>query len=126
MLRKETLRPNPHTYTPSLQWKRVVLGFRELPDPCARSTWETLLLSLASKPACETELYYAVTSPSARMGKSRRLLLSIGVCPMPLNFKLFSHPQFLDPVSWPDNKRARSSELSLISCTSSDLGISNH
>lgn len=52
--------------------KRVLLGFRALPDPRARLTWETLLLSVASKPACETKLYCAVTSRSARLGKCRR------------------------------------------------------
>lgn len=66
VLRKEAPRLSPHTYTPSLQWKRVQLGFRELPDPCVRFTWETWLLSIASMPACETKLYYAVTSHKVR------------------------------------------------------------
>lgn len=39
-----------------------------------------LLLSIASEPARETKLYYAVTSRSAGMG---RLLLNISVDPMP-------------------------------------------
>lgn len=70
---REAPRRGPHTEGPSLRWERVPPGFRELPDPGVRSTWETLLLSAASEPASETKLYCAVTS-SARMGKGRRFL----------------------------------------------------
>ena len=61
VLRKETPR-SAHTCSPSLQWKRDLLGFRVLPNPCVRFIGETLLLSIASEPAGETELYYVVTS----------------------------------------------------------------
>ena len=57
-------------------------------------TWETLLLSIASKPVCETKLYCAVTSRSARLGKSRRFRAS--ALPHALNFKLLSHLRFLN------------------------------
>lgn len=97
VLRKEPPRLSPHTYTPSLQWKRVQLGFRELPDPCVRFTWETWLLSIASMPACETKLYYAVTSHKVREWGRAALASEHQRLPDALNFKLFSHPQFFNP-----------------------------
>ena len=77
---------------PSLAGDCVLLGFRALPDPGSLLTWETLLFSIASKPVCETKLYCAVTSRSARLGKSRSFTAS--VLPHALNFKLFSHLRF--------------------------------
>lgn len=127
VLRKEAPRPSPHTYTPSLQWKRVQLGFRELPDPCVRFTWETWLLSIASMPACETKLYYAVTSHKVReWGRAGACLQASAFTRCP-EFQTLLPPPIFQPVSWPDNKRPRSSKLSLISCLSSDLlGVLNH
>ena len=79
VLRLEVPRPSRHTGTPSLQWKRVWLGFRALSDPQVRFTWKTLLLSIVSKPARETKLYYVVTSQCAN--REEPVLLCIGVYP---------------------------------------------
>lgn len=49
------------------------------PAPQVRFTWKTLLLSVVSKPACETKLYYVVTSQCAN--REEPVLPGIGVCP---------------------------------------------
>lgn len=103
---------------------RRASGSSPTPGPLSRGA---CALSIAPEPASETKLYCAVTSPSARMGTSRRFLLSPRRrLPPARHVRRFSHPSKLESVFWADNKRVRGPKLSFISRPSSGPGLRNH
>lgn len=73
--------PSPPHTPPLPAVETCPAGLPGAPRPLRPLSWGASALSVAPEPASETKLYYAVTSPSARMGTSRRFLPNVGACP---------------------------------------------